>query len=554
MNRFKRLTALLLALVMSVGILAGCGDTIDETQTTTPAATTEVTTEAPVTTAPATTTEPAATTVPVTTAPLVTTTEATTTEQVTTSAVDDEMQFTVEEMSAKMYATDAVNVRSGPSADYDRIGGLQPGDEAIVTGRASTGWYRINYDGKVGYVSNAYLSDKAPSDVPSSDDDEDVTIDEGNGDDEDITIDEDDNTGNTGTVAYGDWAEDNGWEYMLSAMNDDRYITVINQIAQGMQNLETEIFVEPIITEDEAYDFTQLILPLIAVEYCYVDRVTSVTTYSNTGILKSVKVDYYVDTKAEADKMVSELRSAANDVLSGVRSSWSDYQKIQYIHDWIVLNSAPDANNIGGPHASNAYGAIVDGTPTCLGYAKALFYLLSKEGFDTTFGVGLGTTAKHIWVKVKAGSEWYNIVVTWDDPVTPTAADPDLVYYDYFMVTDEFMERSHADVYDMRFFREPSATSLRYNWHNVNDYYATSMSEAEDIIEQATRDAVNEGGEFGYARIKFSSQSLYQQFSDKYSRSNYSSEILEPITSRYTCSNKYLGSTTWTLTYKLVKD
>ena len=80
------------------------------------------------------------------------------------------------------------------------------------------------------------------------------------------------------------------------------------------------------------------------------------------------------------------------------------------------------------------------------------------------------------------------------------------------------------------------------------------MSEAEDIIEQATRDAVSEGGEFGYVRIKFSSQSLYQQFSDKYSRSNYSSEILEPITSRYTCSNKYLGSSTWTLTYKLVKD
>ena len=122
------------------------------------------------------------------------------------------------------------------------------------------------------------------------------------------------------------------------------------------------------------------------------------------------------------------------------------------------------------------------------------------------------------------------------------------------MVTDKFMERSHTEVYEIRIFREPSATSLRYNWHNVNDYYATSMSEAEDIIEQATRDAVNEGGEFGYVRIKFSSQSLYQQFSDKYSRSNYSSEILEPITSRYTCSNKYLGSTTWTLTYKLVKD
>lgn len=68
--------------------------------------------------------------------------------------------FTVEDMTATMYAQRAVNVRSGPSTDYDKIGGLNTNDEVKVTGRASTGWYRIEYAGKEGYVSNNYLGDK----------------------------------------------------------------------------------------------------------------------------------------------------------------------------------------------------------------------------------------------------------------------------------------------------------------------------------------------------------------------------------------------------------
>ena len=59
-----------------------------------------------------------------------------------------------------MYASNSVNVRSGPSTDYDRIGHLDTNDEVTVTGIASTGWYRIDYKGTVGYVSNNYLSDE----------------------------------------------------------------------------------------------------------------------------------------------------------------------------------------------------------------------------------------------------------------------------------------------------------------------------------------------------------------------------------------------------------
>ena len=47
---------------------------------------------------------------------------------------------------------DGANVRSGPGTGYDRIGTLQPGDSAVVTGRVEE-WYRIDFDGAPGWVA-----------------------------------------------------------------------------------------------------------------------------------------------------------------------------------------------------------------------------------------------------------------------------------------------------------------------------------------------------------------------------------------------------------------
>lgn len=61
-------------------------------------------------------------------------------------------------MDAIMYAQKSVNVRIGHSTDYDKIGSLTTNQEVVVTGQSSeTGWYQIEFEGGVGYVSDAYL-------------------------------------------------------------------------------------------------------------------------------------------------------------------------------------------------------------------------------------------------------------------------------------------------------------------------------------------------------------------------------------------------------------
>lgn len=70
-----------------------------------------------------------------------------------------EPEYTVTDVSAVKYAKQSSNVRSGPSTDYERIGSLALNQEVQITGQASTGWYRISYNGGEGFVSNSLLVD-----------------------------------------------------------------------------------------------------------------------------------------------------------------------------------------------------------------------------------------------------------------------------------------------------------------------------------------------------------------------------------------------------------
>ncbi len=69
------------------------------------------------------------------------------------------LEYTYTDMEATMYAQQTVNVRDIPSTDGNKVGSLSANDEVKVTGQAETGWYRIEYDGGVAYVSDSYLSE-----------------------------------------------------------------------------------------------------------------------------------------------------------------------------------------------------------------------------------------------------------------------------------------------------------------------------------------------------------------------------------------------------------
>ena len=72
-----------------------------------------------------------------------------------------EPEFTFTEVSKTLYAVQSVNVRSGPSTDFNKIGSLSTNQEVQVISRCNeTGWYKFIWtDGSEACVSDKYLSD-----------------------------------------------------------------------------------------------------------------------------------------------------------------------------------------------------------------------------------------------------------------------------------------------------------------------------------------------------------------------------------------------------------
>ena len=76
------------------------------------------------------------------------------------TAAETAEKVTESELYITVYATTAINVRSGPGTNYDVVKGLNAGDQIDVIAETSNGWYKT-YNGN--YVSKEYVSEKKPS-------------------------------------------------------------------------------------------------------------------------------------------------------------------------------------------------------------------------------------------------------------------------------------------------------------------------------------------------------------------------------------------------------
>ena len=82
-----------------------------------------------------------------------------------TESQEDEVQLFTD-VNETVYATETVNLRSGPSTAHDKVGSLNKSDSVTRVGIGTAeaeGWSRIQLsDGSLVYVSNKYLSTTKP--------------------------------------------------------------------------------------------------------------------------------------------------------------------------------------------------------------------------------------------------------------------------------------------------------------------------------------------------------------------------------------------------------
>ena len=135
-----------------------------------------------------------------------------------------------------------------------------------------------------------------------------------------------------------------------------------------------------------------------------------------------------------------------------INDSMSSVDKIKAIHDWLVNNTEYDTEGyeIGNisPDSYTAEGLFKTGRAVCEGYSKAFQQMAESAGFEVikVNGIGVnssGTTETHAWNQVKVDGKWYNIDVTWDDPVANGDIGFDNLRYKYFLVPDSVIANDH---------------------------------------------------------------------------------------------------------------
>lgn len=82
-------------------------------------------------------------------------------EESADEAVAEEDTYVVEPYEAVLYAPKKVNVRKGPSTDYDKIGALEQGTAVEVVGKVSSGWLQIRFGEELAFVSQRLLVEES---------------------------------------------------------------------------------------------------------------------------------------------------------------------------------------------------------------------------------------------------------------------------------------------------------------------------------------------------------------------------------------------------------
>lgn len=127
--------------------------------------------------------------------------------------------------------------------------------------------------------------------------------------------------------------------------------------------------------------------------------------------------------------------------------------KIKIIHDYIINNTKYDQNrsdkNIFEYKSNNAYGVLIEGYGICSGYTDSMMLFLEKLNIKS-YKV---SSENHVWNKVFVNNNWYNLDLTWDDPVNSDGSDS--LEHNFFLVNDDEMLKNdktehtyNEDVYE----------------------------------------------------------------------------------------------------------
>ncbi len=259
----------------------------------------------------------------------------------------------------------------------------------------------------------------------------------------------------------------------------------------------------------------------------------------HNSINDTITIDVYQydfwKNSTKKSKMVNELFSKVDEIVDEANELNSDYEKVKYIHDYVIDTTVYDMEVIKetglnrdkiNPYEQTAYGAIVKGSCVCAGYSRAFQLLTQQLGFECAYISGEvppdedeTEPGRHAWNIIKLGGQYYYFDTTWDDTDSLTDNDgnvnfPGRTRYNYFALTTDEFSIEHKNNY----FHYPECNSDYYNYHSREgyafDWYSENM--LRTALEEQLRNDTYE------ITFKFSDTETLEK-AKKYLSSNFNS-------------------------------
>lgn len=189
----------------------------------------------------------------------------------------------------------------------------------------------------------------------------------------------------------------------------------------------------------------------ISIGYSYsesTEKVESIKLFPRDDCENYWFCDY--ESKSEIESELASVRQAVKDIADEAKKLADDYQRIKFVHDFIIstcaYNTAQSTPRIAWTPASALLYTDSDNGPVCEGYAKAFKLCMDALDIPCALVMGTGVTNNgsegHMWNAVKLDGKWYGIDLTWDDSKNGT------IKTTYFLVgsnTENTSGRSFAE-------------------------------------------------------------------------------------------------------------
>ncbi|MCI7766611.1 MAG: hypothetical protein MSJ26_01325 [Oscillospiraceae bacterium] len=257
----------------------------------------------------------------------------------------------------------------------------------------------------------------------------------------------------------------------------------------------------------------------------YVDCTQVSLSYKTTDHIMKFKPLYHC-TFFELDERNEMIEKFSKSVMSGVKSRWSDEEKILYIHDCLAAHITY-YNGDDVKYGRNIYDAFAEGSSVCVGYSLGFQYFMDKLGIPC---VNV-TTPDHIWNMVCVDGQWYHVDITWDDSVEVTQ---NTVFHDSLLQSEESMtENNGHDIADKAMeaddsffanaFWTESSSVIRYlngywyytNLEGLNRYsFETGESKLIYSIDDVWYSGKDSVWKTSFSRTAVSGKSIYFNSAD----------------------------------------